>query len=447
MNYEESKKLKKKMLSAIDEPIDLSEDIGEDEDELDCEAFSAGTHTDSTGDTATWTKDDLQKIATTYNEKSAIQPAPVCIGHPLDNSPAFGWIKKAYVEGDKLKLKLHQLNKNFVDCLRNHAYKNRSISMYDDGTIRHVAFLGAMQPAVKGLAPLQFNEHGSYKTYSFSEEKTMADVIDKVDVEEIKKENQFFNRLLKKFGFDVAKAKMEFAEFAKPNVEALEGGTAVKEKESTSESENAETIDTETKDAKVAPASITVDKEAQAKDKEESGKISQENEALKGEVAALKSEVEALRKQVTEQVASKAASDKKSFCEGLVRDGKLRPADLEESIKNLEAREYIDSLHTTRSFSEGKPSKSSVETYMDYLAAQPKIIEFGEVPNEPRSDAAVAFPSSSFEVENYIAKKVAEAQRLNPAISYEEATKCAYSECEKGAPEAYAEYMKACYGK
>jgi hypothetical protein len=47
-------------------------------------------------------------------------------------------------------------------------FKKRSISLYPDLTLRHIGFLGAMPPAIKGLADIKFRERGQ-TTVSFSD--------------------------------------------------------------------------------------------------------------------------------------------------------------------------------------------------------------------------------------------------------------------------------------
>jgi broad specificity phosphatase PhoE/FtsZ-binding cell division protein ZapB len=191
-----------------DEPI-FNETDDEDDDELKdgdwVSAFRSGLHTDSDGVAHLWEVPDLQIIAQQYNK--AVEPgnperhvAPVVLGHPKDDSPAYGWISKAKAVGDKLYLKLSEMQPEFVDALKRGLYKTRSISLYPDLNIRHIGFLGGSVPAVKGLGPFKFAETKEYKTYEF-EEKTM------VDVNELKQENTFFKRLFSLFKIDVDKVR------------------------------------------------------------------------------------------------------------------------------------------------------------------------------------------------------------------------------------------------
>ncbi|OGI00464.1 MAG: hypothetical protein A2Y25_11995 [Candidatus Melainabacteria bacterium GWF2_37_15] len=120
------------------------------------EIFRAGEQTDSVGNTRDWTESDLEKIVNQYNAKK--HEAPVVIGHPKENAPAFGWVEDLKTDGRVLFAKFKQLVPEFIDAVKNGMYKKRSISLYPDFTLRHVGFLGAIPPAVKGLADIQFNE-------------------------------------------------------------------------------------------------------------------------------------------------------------------------------------------------------------------------------------------------------------------------------------------------
>lgn len=132
------------------------------------EIFRTGKHTDSKGNEREWTLADLQQIAETYN--AAGVEAPIVVGHPKDNSPAFGWVKELKLFGDKLLALPSKIMPEFVEAVQRGLYRNRSISLNGDGTLRHVGFLGGTPPAVKGLADLQFNEGEDVMSIEFAEE-------------------------------------------------------------------------------------------------------------------------------------------------------------------------------------------------------------------------------------------------------------------------------------
>ena len=121
------------------------------------EVFKIGEHTDSAGNKKDWTEKDLDNIVAKYNEQNDHE-APLVIGHPKSNDPAYGWVESLKRVGDRLLAKPKQVVKEFADAVKDGLYKKRSISLYPDGTLRHIGFLGAVPPAIKGLKDLAFND-------------------------------------------------------------------------------------------------------------------------------------------------------------------------------------------------------------------------------------------------------------------------------------------------
>ena len=58
---------------------------------MEFEIFKTGTHTSDKGITKTYTEEDSNFIASNYNPQE--HEAPIVVGHPVDNSPSFGWIE------------------------------------------------------------------------------------------------------------------------------------------------------------------------------------------------------------------------------------------------------------------------------------------------------------------------------------------------------------------
>lgn len=135
------------------------------------EVFKTGIHTDSSGNTRQWTAEDLDKICETYNNQpeETRHEAPVVIGHPVTDSPAYGWVEKLERRGNVLYAKLKDLAKEFVEWVKKGLYRKRSIALYENLMLKHIGFLGGVPPAVKGLADPQFDENlGSFE-FEFEE--------------------------------------------------------------------------------------------------------------------------------------------------------------------------------------------------------------------------------------------------------------------------------------
>lgn len=109
--------------------------------------------------------------------------APAVVGHPKDNSPAFGWATALRLNNGVLEAQFADTDDQFEQMVEEGKFRKRSASFYlNPPQLRHVGFLGAMPPAVKGLRDIQFNDGESVTVeISFNEEQIMKDEeVDKV---------------------------------------------------------------------------------------------------------------------------------------------------------------------------------------------------------------------------------------------------------------------------
>ncbi len=133
------------------------------------EIFRTGEHTDSSGRKASYDAGALDKIAEIYNSKVAESKsfaAPIVKGHPKTDAPAFGWIERLARRGDKLLAKAIDADPKFVEEVRKGLYRKISMAIYPDMTLRHVGFLGAASPAVKGLELAKFTDGDDFSVYA-----------------------------------------------------------------------------------------------------------------------------------------------------------------------------------------------------------------------------------------------------------------------------------------
>lgn len=140
--------------------------------------FKTGKHTATNGKSLNVTADFIRQVVTSYDPKQ--HEAPAVIGHPKDNSPAYGWVESLEFDEAKgiLYAKFKQLEQQFIKLIKAGRFKKRSASFYSPNHplnptkgkpyLRHVGFLGAMPPAVKGLADFDFSEDKNCLTYEFS---------------------------------------------------------------------------------------------------------------------------------------------------------------------------------------------------------------------------------------------------------------------------------------
>ena len=126
--------------------------------------FKAGKQTASNGTTIVFTEADLAATANAYDP--SVHEAPLVIGHPEQEDPAYGWISQLAAQAGNLYATPSQVNTDFAEMVKAGAYKKVSASFYPPEhpnnptpgvyALRHVGFLGAQPPAVKGLKATQF---------------------------------------------------------------------------------------------------------------------------------------------------------------------------------------------------------------------------------------------------------------------------------------------------
>jgi cation transport regulator ChaB len=128
--------------------------------DFDAEIFSAGTWN---GDK--YNEADLQMIVDNFEKlKDRIKP-PVKLGHGWkEGQPALGWVKALRVQGKKLIATLSQVPEIVYNAIKQGLYKRLSSEIYLQGTtatgeklknvLRAVALLGADIPAVENLEDL-----------------------------------------------------------------------------------------------------------------------------------------------------------------------------------------------------------------------------------------------------------------------------------------------------
>lgn len=133
--------------------------------------FRAGSY----GDKGTFTVSQLAALAASYDP--AKQEAPIVVGHPKLDAPAFGWVKQLRMQGDVLQGLLGDVDPDFDEAVQAKRYKKRSVAFVRNSStgalkLRHVGWLGAMPPHVEGLRDAQFNAE-EYDEIDFSEGEEM----------------------------------------------------------------------------------------------------------------------------------------------------------------------------------------------------------------------------------------------------------------------------------
>lgn len=128
---------------------------------IEKELFRTGEHVDMHGNASAWSVADLDAMIAAYNEVSETDLAPVVLGHPTTNAPAYGWLVKIWRNGDTLSGLLRSPDEGGIaDLIEKGRYENVSLSVQGH-SILHVGFLGAALPAVSSLErPIIYAKNG-----------------------------------------------------------------------------------------------------------------------------------------------------------------------------------------------------------------------------------------------------------------------------------------------
>ncbi len=304
--------------------------------------FKSGTRQDSSGAMVTITDADLAATAAAYDPTK--HEAPLVIGHPKHDSPAYGWVKSISFKDGDLYVTPTQINSAFAEGVDAGQWKKVSASFYlpsspsnpVPGTyyLRHVGFLGAQPPAIKGLAPVEFAD---------ADDKQIV-TLDFADYDDMRQAGLWRNLrewLLAKFGKEAA--------------DQVIPGYAVDE-----------LLQSAMREEPMGNSSpVNYSEETMASEQE--AVLAAENQRLKQQLAQAK------QAELAAKVAARA-KEHSDFADGLVAEGRLLPKHKPIVLAFLNFSETDTSLE----FGEGDAKQSLGGAFRDYLKDQPVVIEFGE---------------------------------------------------------------------
>lgn len=359
--------------------------------------FKAGKHTASGGQTLTFSESDLTASANAYDP--AIHEAPLVIGHPKADLPAYGWVKSLSFSQSGLEAEPAQVNADFAEMVKTGAFKKISASFYTPESpsnpvpgvyyLRHVGFLGAEPPAVKGLRAPEFSD--------------AADGV--IEFSELD-----FN------GYDdryVAKLFRNIREWfiAEKGIEVADRVLSDWEISSIENAATEEIINDRLEGESSLSPNFNEGNTMSVEDKAHLATLEAENAALKKQQADF---AEAQNKTRTDA----AHAEHLSFAEGLVKAGQLLPAHKDAVVAVLN---YVAAPAEAVSFGEGDAKQPLVEALKATLSASAKIVNFGEH-NAALGDAsAIEFNAPAGFGVNTEALEIHQK-----ALSYAESNKCDY---------------------
>lgn len=321
-----------------------------------------GKHTDRNGTALEFSESVRKDIAASYDP--AAHESPLVIGHPKTDDPAWGWVKSIELAEDGAYAVPSSIDPDFSVMLDKNLFKKVSCSIYLPDSpnnpkpghhyLRHIGFLGAQPPAIKGLKQIEYadNEEGVlyFEDYEMTTTARLFQRVRDFFIDQFGLEKA--DLVLPSYEIDWLKTQAAkedeidtgamYTEQAKPPAPALpktpttEGGDLVK----TPEQQAAEFAERET--------------------------------ALTSQAATIKAREDAV-------LAKERASARQTtvdFVEGLVKSGQVLPVQRDAFIEALVSCDGRDAVE----FSEGekKVSKTPRAALEAALKAMPKLVEFGE---------------------------------------------------------------------
>lgn len=126
--------------------------------------FKAGQHTASNGSVFAFSESDIAATVASYQPE--LSEAPLVVGHPATDAPAYGWVGGLQLADGVLSAIPTDVDPAFAELVNSRRFSKVSAAFYAPDSpnnpvsgvyyLRHVGFLGAQPPAVKGLRSPQF---------------------------------------------------------------------------------------------------------------------------------------------------------------------------------------------------------------------------------------------------------------------------------------------------
>jgi hypothetical protein len=328
------------------------------------EIFKPGRQRTTAGELIEFTEADLKAAAAAYNP--SLHEAPLVVGHPAKDGPAYGWVERLQAGDDGLlSIEPRQVEATFAEMVNEGRFKKVSAAWYRPtasnnpvpGTwyLRHVGFLGAQPPAVKGLKDASFAAAADEGVVEFADWGFATS-------------RSLFQRLR---DWLISREGLEQADKLIPQWEIDSLGEAATAAEYRTAPEQV---------AALAAAAAAAAQPTSVFPTYSEGASTMTPEQLAAEQARLAT----LQADIAAREAALKASERAArltgyteFCEGLVREGRLPSG----QVKRLAA--FMDSLPTDSmvvEFGEGdtKTERPCVQVFQEFLKAMPKLVEFGE---------------------------------------------------------------------
>lgn len=341
--------------------------------------FKPGTHTAMSGATLGFTEHDLAASAQAYDPTR--HEAPLVIGHPKTDAPAYGWVKSLQFADAALQAIPHQVDADFAELVNSGRFKKISASFYTPDAaanpvpgvfyLRHVGFLGAQPPAVKGLKQAEFADS----------DEGIVEFSEWDDVQVASLFRNVHEWILGRFGADEADKVIP-----KSAVQSLEQSAA----EELAKEQQEQSM--ESTDGILPNPSYTEPNPGDTMSVEDKARLAE----LEAENAALKKDKADFAEQQKQAKNAANHAAHVSFAEDLVRQGRLLPAQKDLTVATLD---FFTANESVVEFGEGDAKKPLLDAVKaDLFAKLPKVVEFGEIGTGDASANQVSLSPEQAEV-------------------------------------------------
>jgi len=312
--------------------------------------FKSGRQTAMSGVVLDFSESDLAASARAYDP--ALHEAPIVIGHPKHDAPAYGWVKSLSASADGLQAEPQQVDADFAELVAAGRYKKISASFYLPDApnnpvpgvyyLRHVGFLGAQPPAVKGLKQAEFSD-ADKGVVEFADWGLEANA-------------SLWRRMRE---WLLAKFDQETADQVVPDwqIESIREAARQDDAPCTAFADPADISNSPTH---------TTEKERHV--------TPEEKAALEAENAQLKQRLATAEAEKKSAAAAKRHGEHAAFAEQLIGEGKLAPKHKDAVVAFLD---FADG-DTAVEFGEGDAKQPLATAFKGFLGDMPKLVEFGE---------------------------------------------------------------------
>ncbi len=310
--------------------------------------FRPGRHTAMSGQTIEFTAEDLAAAAAAYDP--AKWQAPIVIGHPAIDAPAYGWVKRIDNRDGELYAEAEQVEPAFAELVRAGRYKKVSAAWFTPGHprnptpgvyyLKHIGFLGAAAPAVAGLKPVEFGVDADDLVIEFAAASAWS----------VKRVFRALREWL------LAREGIEVADRVVPEYE-IDG------------------LELPQESSAIGPAFTQPPDEGDVM-----------SEAEKARIAELESENAALRAKIAAAERAKRHAEHVAFAEAQVKAGRMTPAIADAIVATLDA---LADMPEPPQFGEGETKAPLIEALKSALASAPVVVDFSER-SAPTEGAAIA---------------------------------------------------------